>query len=203
MAPVCGVLGFIALFGALVFLIRWLGRVVHRSIEAFAKQHGLTYVDDKIRPHCEGVFDGRRVRVANEIGVYPWGFELRAMPMFVVYVSIEGEPAPRTWLGAQFGGAIHAKAPRALIEVNPSFDAEIFTITEDEVAARAWLTAPRQQAIRELVESFKRDGLIESDRVFIEEGQLVLRMTHMQKARASWIEEVVRALAAHAPGLDG
>jgi len=199
-APVLAVLGFIVVFGGLFGLVRWLGRVVHRSIEAFAKQHGLTYTEHKINPRCEGEFEGRRIRVANELGVYPWGFKLRAMPMFVVYVHVGGPE--KVWHGAQFKG-LATQPPRQVVSVNPSFDAEVFTLAEDPAAAIAWLTAPRQQAIRQVVQSFKRDGLIELDRVFIEEGWLVFRTTHMQKAKASWIEEVVRALLPHAHDLDG
>ena len=200
-APVLAVLGFVVVFGGLFGLVRWLGRVVHRAIEAFAKQHGLSYHDDKIRPLCEGEFEGRTVRVANEIGVYPWGFKLRAVPMFVVYVEVRGAPSG-AWLAAQFGGAVQTDGTRQIVEVDPSFDSEVFTIAADPEGVRAWLTAPRKQAIRRMVQTFKRDGVIEQDRVFVEEGWIVFRTSHMQKARASWIEEVVRALLPHAHDLE-
>ena len=69
--PILAVGGLVAFFGALILLLRWMRRVVHRSIEGFAKAHGLRYLDSALEPACEGRFKGRELRVANEQYMVP------------------------------------------------------------------------------------------------------------------------------------
>ena len=196
--PVLVIAGLIGFFVGLIVLVRWLGRAVHRSIEGYATQAGLTYTDDKLFPACEGRIEGRHVRVANEIIPVPWGRKSRPVPMFVVEVGIDGAP-PRMWLGkAPLHGS--AQPPRQQISVL-TVDEFAYVVTETPEEARVWLSRERAQALKALVDAFTRRGAIEVDNVFVEEGKVVLRMTHMKKAKAAWIAEVVDGLTVHAKAL--
>jgi hypothetical protein len=200
--PVLAVGGMVGVFIGLIVLVRWLGRVVHRSIEAFAAAHpSLTYAHDVLQPSCTGTFEGRALQVANELMVLPWGRDNRAIPMFVVRLSVAGAPE-RLWMGkAPLQGS--PQPPRQALGLG-ELDGSVYAVVDQgtEAQARAWLSPARQAALRTALTEQSRSGIIEVQNLFLEEGQLILRMTHMKKAKAAWIEECVRELLPHAAAIE-
>ncbi len=200
--PVLAVSGMIGVFIGMIVLLRWLRRAVHRSIQAFAALYeGLTYVDDPLQPSCSGTFEGRELRVANEVSVLPWGRHDRAVPMFVVCLRIQGAPS-RLWMGlAPLQGT--PQPPRAWLKLGADFDQAVYAVVEGaEDEARAWLTPTRQAAIRAAFTEQSHAGIIEVQSLFLQEGELILRMTHMKEANAAWIERCARGLLPHAAAIE-
>lgn len=197
--PVAVFAGLFGFFAGLVVLIRWLRRAVHRAFEGFARVRGLTYTDHPRTPSCAGEIDGRTVRVANEVVAVPWGVKSRPVPMFVVSVQIHGAPQ-RLWLG-KLPLQNPVQPPRQQVSVL-TVDPFAYVVTEDAEAARVWLSRARADALKATLDRFCRAGAIELDSVFVEEGSLVFRASHMQKASPAWIGQQVDELIAHARALE-